>query len=169
MFRFALIILLQSLLQKSLQQNLSALAETDIKKEYWNLFKTPEEIDDGKVKEKLHFFRGIGSSSSETKSNSRVSYHGCCESTSNLVTYETLPNMLGQNVTLVSLSNRKQYFTKETCRAAENCFLGCRCVMVDEIFSALVYNPLYPKSSNEKVILTFVHTPSFCRCYNVGE
>ncbi|XP_059158388.1 uncharacterized protein LOC131942502 [Physella acuta] len=137
---------------ESLQiRNLSALNEKRITRVYSGLFKTEKEIYD--LTEKIRKASG-------------VVYHGCCRSVSSVHWYDQLPNVLGQNVTLVSFNTRQQYFLREVCLTSSECSCDCTCTLMTQTFTALVYNPLYPQFSSEPVILDIVLAPSYCRCFN---
>ncbi|XP_059158412.1 uncharacterized protein LOC131942522 [Physella acuta] len=155
---------------ESLQiRNLPALNEKEITRVYSGLFKTTREMFVMKQMETMVSSLQVSQAVAgvqDTQALAGVVYHGCCESVSSMVTYDQLPNALGQNVTLVSFPTRKQYFPRETCLSSANCYCGCSCSLVTQTFTALVYNPLYPQFSSEPVILTFVLAPSFCRCFN---
>ncbi|XP_059158411.1 uncharacterized protein LOC131942521 [Physella acuta] len=104
---------------------------------------------------------------STAKIEERLTYHACCQSALGFVTYDQLVDINGKLVTLVTYGNRKQYFYSETCvNSDKKCTCNCFCMLVNQVITVLVYNPLYQPLQPDKLILTLAEVPTFCRCFN---
>ncbi|CAL1531600.1 unnamed protein product [Lymnaea stagnalis] len=92
-------------------------------------------------------------------------YHGCCISRIFFTSPDTAIDVLGNNVTLTTIDNRRQYFPTQECKHAIGC-TGCGCAQETGYYAAVVVNPLYPLSSGTQYVLDVIKIPGCCKCFN---
>ncbi|XP_059156009.1 uncharacterized protein LOC131941043 [Physella acuta] len=132
---------------------------------YAELFKTEEEIQN-LVNQSFEIWPPVSG-----REASRIQHHACCTSTVDYTAYSQLPDINNEQVDLIVLKGRKQYFLHEKCSQVNDCTCACTCKLITQLATALVckkhHNCTPPKL--ESVQFQFVKFPSFCRCLNIGS
>ncbi|KAH9523983.1 hypothetical protein Btru_047776 [Bulinus truncatus] len=103
--------------------------------------------------------------SGNRSSDNNVQYHGCCSSVPLSISPDTAKNQQGRVVRLVTIANRRQYFSTESCSQAKGC-TTCECMQEPTFVTAVVYNS--SPASIFNISIDLIQVPGCCKCMNVG-